>query len=124
MLILSSYIDKHELKPLQKYFSIDDLSRGAQKVLRGLGQKITPLKEKGEYHFFKVRIGNGVKGRMIVFVVSKSRKVVPLLIRLKKDKKMGMNMSANNPHVVSQIEKNLEHVIEDIEQGKFKEFGL
>lgn len=120
MLILSRYIEKHEFCPLQKYFSTEDLLDGAQKVIKGLGQKISSANKN--FRFFKVRIGRGVKGRMIVFVVSQNKKVVPLLIRLKKDKKMGVNMSAQNPHVVSQIEKNLEHVIDDIKQGKFKEF--
>lgn len=61
---------------------------------------------------------------MIAFVVIGSHKVVPLLIRLKKDKKMGMNMSAQNPHVIVQIEKNLDHVLEDMKNGDFKEFDL
>ena len=94
MLILSRYIAKHEFKPLQKYFNIDDLLNGARKVLNGLGQEVSALKRKDGYRFFKVRIGGRVKGRMIVFVVSESLKVVPLLIRLKKDKKLGMNMSS------------------------------
>jgi hypothetical protein len=124
MLILSRYIAKHEFKPLQKYFNIDDLLNGARKVLNGLGQEVSSFKRKDGYRFFKVRIGGKVKGRMIVFVVSESCKVVPLLIRLKKDKKLGMNMSVQNPYVVAQIEKNLEHVINDMEQGEFREFDL
>jgi hypothetical protein len=124
MLILSHFIDKHEFKPLQKYFSTEDLKYGVKKILKGLGQKINPLKKNVGYHFFKVRIGKNVKGRMIVFVVLESKKVVPLLIRLKKDKKSGMNMSAQNPYIVARIENNLEYVIRDIEEGKFEEFDL
>lgn len=124
MLILTSYIAKHEFEPLQKFFSIDDLLNSARKVLKGLGQQVTPLKSAHGYRFFKVRIGSGSKGRMIVIVISKNNKIVPLLIRLKKDKKFGMNMSAQNPNVVAQVEKNLEHVINDIEQKQFKEFDL
>ena len=60
---------------------------------------------------------------MIVFVVA-NKKVVPLLIRLKKDKKLGMNMAANNPRVVEQVDQNLENVIKDIEQGDFQEFEI
>ena len=120
MLILSDYIVKHELKPLRGYFGLEDLQNGAKKVVNGLGQEVSFSKG---YKFFKVRIGGKVKGRMIVFVVA-GKKVVPLLIRLKKDKKMGMNMSANNPDVVRQVDQNLEKVIEDIEQGNFQEFEV
>jgi len=121
MLILSRYIAKHELRSLRQYFSIEDLIDGAKKVIKGLGQQISPYKNHKSFSFFKVRIGSSVKGRMIVFVVS-NKKVVPLLIRLKKDKKMGMNMSANNPDIVAQIDKNLTQVISDIESGDFEEF--
>ncbi len=120
MLILSDYIVKHELKPLRGYFRLEDLQNGARKVVRGLGQEVNFSKG---YKFFKVRIGGEIKGRMIVFVVA-NNKVVPLLIRLKKDKKMGMNMAASNPDVVKQVDNNLENVIKDIEKGAFQEFGL
>ncbi|MBD3330877.1 hypothetical protein GF354_05105 [Candidatus Peregrinibacteria bacterium] len=122
MLILSSYIANREFKPLQKSFSIDDLLDGARKVVKGLAQKVSI--GRYDFQFFKVRIGSKVKGRMIVFAVSKNQKIVPLLIRLKKDKKVGMNMSANNPFVVDQINRNLDQVLLDIEKGEFEEFEL
>ena len=101
---------------------MDDLLNGARKVVAGLGKQVGFSSGGAGFRFFKVRIGGSVKGRMIVFVVSGGGKVVPLLIRLKKDKKMGMNMSANNPNVVAQVEKNLDRVLEDVEGGKFREF--
>ena len=124
MLLLSKYIAKHEYKPNQKYFSIDDLIAGAKKITKGLGKKISISKKDRSFHFFKVRIGSKVKGRMIVFFVLENTKVVPLLIRLKKDKKIGMNMSPENPNVVSQINKNLDYVIKDIENDNFEEFEI
>lgn len=124
MLILSKYIIKHELKPLSKYFSIDDLIDGAKKVIKGLGQEVNPSKVPKSYKFFKVRIGGRVKGRMIVFIVAGNQKVAPILIRLKRDKKIGMNMSTSNPHVVELIDRNVQRVIKDIENGNFEEFGL
>ena len=120
MLILSDYIVKHELNPLKGQLGRKDLAIGARKVLSGLGQGLNFRKG---YRFFKVRIGSKTKGRMIVFVVA-GKKVVPLLVRLKKDKKVGMNMSANNPYVLKQIDKNLENVIRDIEKGNFQEFEV
>jgi len=120
MLVLSDYILKHELKPLERYLSRKDLLVGAKKILNGLGQEVV---FSGDYRFFKVRIGGRVKGRMIVFLVA-GKKVVPLLIRLKKEKQMGMNMAANNPMVVKQVKQNLENVIKDIEKGNFQEFEI
>jgi hypothetical protein len=122
MLILTSYIEEHELKPLKKYFDINDLRVGAKKVLDGLGQQIHLPTFDRHYQYYKVRIGNTVKGRMIVFMMTENKKIVPLLIRLKKDKKYGMNMSQSNPFVVTQIDKNLKSVITDIKDGKFKQY--
>ncbi len=124
MLILSKHIAKHEFKPLQKHFTIEDIIEGGRKVVKGLGQNIKLRNKSVKLHFFKVRIGTTVKGRMIVFLLVENNKVVPLLIRLKKDKRLGMNMSANNPNVIFQIEKNLDYVLDDIEKGKFEEFEL
>lgn len=120
MLILSDYIVKHELKPLKGQLESDDLLVGAKKVLNGLEKGINFRKG---FKFFKVRIGSKTKGRMIVFVVA-GKKVVPVLVRLKKDKKFGMNMSANNSVVIDQINKNLENVIKNIEEGNFQEFEI
>ncbi len=50
--------------------------------------------------------------------------VVPVLIRPKKDKKLGMIMAANNPVVVEQVNNNLAKVLEDLENGRFKEHEL
>lgn len=123
MLILTEYIAKHEFWPLKRYFNINDLIAGARKAIQGLGQRVA-FSNKADFHFFKVRIGNKPKGRMIVFVVAENQKVVPILIRLKKDKKMGMNMSAQNKNIVEAVDKNLGCVIDDVEKGKFKEFEL
>ena len=57
-------------------------------------------------------------------MVTGSNKIVPLLIRLKKDKKIGMNMSSNNSAVVSCIDRNLKRVIKDIEGGAFETFTI
>src|SRR5689334_44792 len=111
MLILTHYIVQHELKPLRRYFELSNIWEGAERVLKGLAVKTKSPQKLGGFKFFKVRIGRKVKGRMIVFIVTESRKVVPILIRLKKDKIFGMNMAMNNPEVIKQINSNLEHVL-------------
>jgi len=122
MLILSEYIAKHEFKPLRKYFNINDLLDGADKVLKNLAIPTKSPKNLPGFKFFKIRIGRKVKGRMIVFMVTENKKVVPILIRLKKDKVFGMNMAMNNREVVRQINTNLDHVLKDIQGKKYQEF--
>lgn len=120
MLVLTKYIAKNELKPLLKQISLEDLINGAQKVRQGLGislQKMNSMK----FRYFKVRIGRAAKARMIVFMISGSGKIVPVLIRLKKDKKLGMNMAANNPAVLRQVDLNLAKIILDLERGDYEE---
>ena len=124
MLIISKYIAKHELKPLLKHFGVDDIIEGAEKVLRNITIAIKPPQKLPGFQFFKVRVGEKDQGRMIVFMMIENRKVVPLLIRLKKDKIFGMNMAMNNPRVVDQIKKNLSRVLSDIQQKKYEEFPL
>jgi hypothetical protein len=124
MLILTHYIADHELKPLLKYFDLKDVLEGAQKVVKNLAVQVkAPCKIAGA-KFFKVRIGRNVKGRMIVFVLVDGGKVVPVLIRLKKDSLFGMNMSMNNKEVVQEVKKNLWRVLDDIENGRYEKFKL
>lgn len=61
---------------------------------------------------------------MIVFLVTESQKVVPVLIRLKKDKVFGMNMAMNNAKVVDQLTKNVHRILDDIEAEEYEEFPL
>jgi hypothetical protein len=122
MLILTEYIAKHEFKPLDRFIEFDDVLDGANKVINGLAiETKSPQKLQG-FRFFKVRIGKRCNARMIVFVAMENNKVVPILIRLKKDKIFGSNMAMNNPEVVRQINKNLDHILNDIENNRFQEF--
>jgi hypothetical protein len=95
---------------------------GTGKVLKNLAIETKAPKNMSGFKFFKVRIGRKVKGRMIVFMVTENKKIVPILIRLKKDKIFGMNMAMNNQEVVRQINTNLDHVLKDIQSKKYQEF--
>lgn len=123
MLVLTKYIAKHEFEPLRRFLKLDDLLSGARKVIKGLAVLTKPPQNLGGFRFFKVRIGKKNSARMIVFVVTENKKVIPVLIRLKKDKIFGMNMAMNNPKVVNQINKNLDHVLDDINRKQYQEFS-
>ena len=124
MLVLTRYIAQHELKPLRKFLTIDDLLEGAKKVKKGLAVALRKPVDLAQVSFYKISIGKKQGARMIVFMKSEKQSVVPVLIRLKSDKMLGMNMSAGNKTVNLQIKKNLSHIVEDIQQKKFEEFSL
>lgn len=123
MVIITEYIAKRELNPLKRHFDLKDILEGGRKVMKNLGTPIKPPRKLEGFQFYKVNIGKN-EGRMIVFVVVSNKKIVPLLIRLKKDKIYGMNMSSNNPEVVKQLNKNFDHVIKNIEENEYEEFAL
>lgn len=124
MLVLTKYIARHEFKPLERYISLVDVLDGARKVVKGLAIETKPPRALSQHRFFKVRIGPKNRARMIVFMVTGNRKVVPVLIRLKADKVLGANMAMNNAEVVAQVNQNLDRVIADIESGDFQEFSF
>ena len=124
MLVVSKYIAKHELAPLARRITVQDILVGARKVANGLGIEIKASVPLGGVRFFKVRVGRHHEARMIVFVVTKTLKVVPVLIRLKKDKIFGMNMAMNNSLVIDMLIKNTNHVIDDLQNGAFEEFSF
>lgn len=122
MLLLTKYIAKHELAPLSRFIDLEDVLDGAGKALKGLAAEVKAPSNAGGFRFFKVRVGKKNGARMIVFLVTESRKVVPVLIRLKKDKIFGMNMSMNNEKVVDQLTKNVYRILDDIESEEYEEF--
>ena len=125
MLILTQYIAKHEFRPLDRFLNIDDILEGATKVSKGLATQIkSPSKTTPGFKFFKVRIGKKNNARMIVFIVTGNKKIVPVLIRLKKDKLFGMNMAMNNQKVVDQMNKNMDNILTDIDNKQFEEFEI
>lgn len=124
MLILTKYIAKHELAPLDRFLNLEDILAGAKKALKGLATEVKAPSNAGNLRFFKVRIGKRDGGRMIVFLVTESQKVVPVLIRLKKDKIFGMNMAMNNPEVVGQLTKNVYRILDDFAKNEYEEFSL
>lgn len=124
MLVLTQYIAKHEFKPLSRFLYFDDILAGAQKVLKGLALETKPSRHISGLRFFKIRIGKKNHARMIVFLITESMKVVPVLIRLKKDKIFGMNMAMNNSSVVEQMNRNLDKIFDDLQKKQYEEFPL
>jgi len=115
--LTNSFLDK-ELKALKKYYSLEDVKKTLVKTnisavnLSHLGY------ENGK--LLKLRIVNKVAGRMIVYVYSQKDYIVPIIIRLKKDKIFGENLSLKNKKAKNLILKMLNLVMLDIEKNKYK----
>ena len=124
MLLLTKYIARHELAPLNRFIDLEDILDGAEKALKGLATEVKAPSNARGFHFFKVRIGRRDGVRMIVFLIIKNQKVVPVLIRLKKDKVFGMNMAINNEKVLDQLTKNIYRIRDDIEAEEYEEFSF
>lgn len=122
MLILTEFIARRELKPLRRYFDLEDILDGGRKVLNNLADEVKSPQKLSGFKFYKVRIGRKTKGRMMIFMAAESGKVVPILIRLKKDKIFGMNMAMNNSVIVRQLNQNLDCVLDDIQNKRYEEF--
>ena len=46
------------------------------------------------------------------------------MLRMKKDKKIGTNMSAQNPKFLKILKKNNAKIIEDLKNNNYEEFDL
>ncbi|MEK9165696.1 MAG: hypothetical protein AAB525_02465 [Patescibacteria group bacterium] len=118
MLILTDSFFKRELKPLGKYFTVADIKKAVLKINKSaiyfsdLGYKNGKL--------LKLRMVNKVAGRLIVYIFTQKDIVAPLVLRLKKDKIFGENLSLNNKRGKALILKMLDLVMNDIKLGHYQ----
>ncbi len=124
MIVLTKFFLKSELKTLKNKVGLSDVFEGVKRIDKDLGISIKVSCNFQNLRFFKVRVGKLVKARMIVFLRIDSSKYVPIVLRLKKDKVFGMNMSMNNKVLADLLKANFEKIIEDLEKGDFEEFDL
>jgi hypothetical protein len=122
MLILTDSFLKKELKPLGKYYTVSDIKKTVLKInknvvyLSNLGYKNGKL--------LKLRLVGKVAGRLIVYIFTQKTAVVPLVIRLKKDKIFGENLSLNNKKGKALIVKMLDLAMEDIKHGHYRKESI
>lgn len=121
MILLSESFLSKEFNPLKKYYSLADLRKAISKInisgisLGNLGYKYGKL--------IKVRMVSKVAGRVVVYVVEQKGVVVPIVIRLKKDKIFGENLSLNNKKGEALILYMLKSVMDDIRVGKYQKIA-
>ena len=118
MIILTQSFLQKEFKQVKKHYTIEDIKKSIEKIdtsadtLSDLGYKNGKL--------MKLRVANKVSGRLVVYVFVKTNLVVPVVVRLKKDKIFGENLSMENKKAKALIVKMLDLAIVDIENGNYK----
>lgn len=123
-LILCHSILKKEIKPLLKYFSRGDLKKATLKASSGLGAKLKSSKIPNSQLVKVYMTGKGGAGRLIVLIYLGKDYYVPVVLRLKKDKEIGANMSNENIAFQNLLDKNLDLIINDLKSGDFEKIDL
>lgn len=117
MLVICNSIQRKEIKPLERYFSIEDIKQGIRKVEKGLATEISGIKMPGSRLFKVYLTGKHGHGRMSVIFKVVLNWYIPVLIRLKTDR-VGKNMTKNNPAFLQALSKNIDLIAEDLEQER------
>ena len=124
-LVLTASIKKSEFEPLQKTFSLEVIKIAAKKCLEGLGTPIKSSVKIPSTIFKKIPItSTGGAGRSAFLLQVVDGRAILAMIRLKNDKKIGENMSVENPKFKKALDKNLALLMDDIENDDYEEFEL
>lgn len=124
-LIITETILRTELRPLSDIFSINILKEVARKTIQGLGKSIKSSSKIKGTKLKKLNLTSSGGAGRVVFLLEVSKKyAVLVMLRHKNDKKIGINMSANNPHFKKILNKNLDAVIQDLINNDFQSHQL
>ncbi len=124
-LIITNSINKFEFEPLKKAFSLDVIKIAARKSLHGLGDSIKNSFKIPATSLSKIYLTSSAgAGRAVFLLQIDKEKSVLVIIRTKKDKQIGTNMTIKNPKFQKVLDKNLNLIIRDIEQGRYSEYDV
>lgn len=124
-LIITTSIKKAEFESLSKTFSLDAVKIAAKKTLQGLGENIKSSTKISGTVLRKIYLtSTGGAGRAVFLLQISSVKSVLVMIRLKNDKQIGANMTVKNPKFKKALDKNLDSILTDWENGDFEEYEL
>ena len=124
-LIITASIKKVEFEPAKSIFDLDIIKTAAKKSLEGLGDTIKSSNKIPSTCLKKVYLtSSSGAGRVIFLLKLNSGKSVLVMIRQKQDKKIGANMTVQNPNFVKALDKNLDIILDDLQKGKYEELDL
>lgn len=120
-IILCHSILKREINPLIKYFSKGDIKKYVERAGKGLATEIKGSTIQGTKLVKVYMTGTSGAGRMVVLIYVSKDYYLPVLVRLKKDKIVGMNLSKRNQAFQELLKKNLSLAVTDLKEGNFDE---
>lgn len=124
-LVITASIKKAEFDPIQKTFCIDVIKIAAKKSLEGLGRNIKSSNKIPKTSLSKIYLtSTSGTGRAIFLLKISQRKSILVMIRLKNDKQIGSNITIKNPKFKQLLEKNLDLILKDLENGEYEEYDL
>ena len=124
-LIITNSIAKAEFEPLKKVFGLDIIKSAARKSLQGLGDSIKSSFKIPATKLSKIYLtSSGSAGRAVFLLQIAKDKSVLVMIRTKKDKQIGENMTIKNPKFQRVLDKNIGLIIDDLEQGRYFEHDI
>ena len=124
-LIITGYINEQEIKPLERNIHFEKIKDAARKAASGLGIVMSSaLLPKGS-SFRKIKIATKEGAfRSLLMVRNQKDDIILVMLREKKDKKVGMNFSFYNPLFEAIVDRNVFKIFEDIESGNYIEYEL
>ena len=124
-LIITNSIDKAEFEPLKKVFDLEIIKSAAKKSLQGLGVGIKSSYKIPSTSLSKIYLTSaGSAGRSVFLLQIGKEKSVLVMMRTKKDKQIGANMTITNPKFKKVLNKNISLIIDDLEQGRYSEYDM
>ncbi len=117
-LIIPISFVRYELEPVGKIFPLTSIIKAAKKAKMGLGIPIGKAPKGACFSKISITSKSGV-GRTLFMVRTKDEKIIPLLIRTKKDK-VGYNMTPKNKLFSAALDKNLLRTYNDLKKKKYE----
>ena len=124
-LIITESINKTEFLPCKKIFSLKIIQTAAKKALRGIGKQIKSSAKIPKTRLQKLSLtSSGGAGRVIFLLETSSEISVLVILKNKKDKTIGRNMTIKNPRFKKMLERNIDLVLRDIIKKNYEEYEL
>ena len=122
-LVIADSIYEKEFKPLELIFPIDLIRMAAKKSMCGLGENIKNSSKIPSTVLKKVNLtSSGGAGRVVFLLQVGGESSFLVILRLKRDKNVGENMTISNPKFKKALEKNLDLIFGEMKKGKYREF--
>lgn len=124
-LVIADSIYEKEFKPLELIFPIDLIRMAAKKSMCGLGENIKNSSKIPSTVLKKVYLtSSGGAGRVVFLLQVGGESSFLVILRLKRDKNVGENMTISNPKFKKALEKNLDLIFGEMKQGKYRAFEI